>query len=234
MRRAQGFTLVELLMVIAIVGLLMALLLPAVQQAREAARTASCASNLKQIGLATIQFCDTHGGRFPKTSHDTELDKCWIFTIAPFLESVDSIRICPSDLKYEERLEKRATSYAMNAYLTNGDLAGSFLNRNKLPSTTRTLVAVELTDRENREVSEFDDHVESHRWFTSQNIAKQKVFETLSGEVDVDRHGGASAHYLYADGHVALVPAETIARWCAVPLHFVRPREAADVSRWPE
>ena len=62
--RRQAFTLVELLVVVAIMGVLIGLLLPAVQAAREAGRRTACASNMRQLGLALHHLHD-HLRRFP-------------------------------------------------------------------------------------------------------------------------------------------------------------------------
>src|SRR5437667_2860868 len=66
---SRGFTLIELLVVIAIIAILAALLLPALRSAKEQAKRASCASNLKQIGLAVHLYVEDYNGWLPNDTN---------------------------------------------------------------------------------------------------------------------------------------------------------------------
>jgi prepilin-type N-terminal cleavage/methylation domain-containing protein len=79
-RKAAAFTLVELLVVITIIGILIALLLPAVQAAREAARKSQCSNNLRQIGVAMLNF-ESRNGTFPP---GTQTPKRFPTTFPPY------------------------------------------------------------------------------------------------------------------------------------------------------
>jgi prepilin-type N-terminal cleavage/methylation domain-containing protein len=65
MRRRRGFTLIELLVVIAIIAILAAMLLPALEQARESARQATCLAQMKQISLGVVMYVDQYDGMMP-------------------------------------------------------------------------------------------------------------------------------------------------------------------------
>ena len=68
MHGTRGFTLIELLVVIAIIAILAAILFPVFARAREKARQASCLSNAKQMGLATMMYCQDYDEKFPGAS----------------------------------------------------------------------------------------------------------------------------------------------------------------------
>jgi prepilin-type N-terminal cleavage/methylation domain-containing protein/prepilin-type processing-associated H-X9-DG protein len=120
----RGFTLVELLVVIAIIGILVALLLPAVQAAREAARRTQCQNNLKNIGLACLNY-ESSRGELPIGGMNAAGDQWsglgWPVQILPYLEDA---------VIGEEALEN--FKGGQNVY-TTADLVFNELNKLKPP-----------------------------------------------------------------------------------------------------
>ena len=229
-RDSSGFTLVELLVVIAILAVLIGLLLPAVQAARAAARRTQCANNLRQIGIAMAQFTNTHDGEFPKTYHG-DVNQSWVFTLAPYLEAVDEIRICPEDLQGMQRLENDGTSYVINQYVAMTrdeigyevpDLARKI---DQLEATSKTITVFEGADSRDPE-SFFSEHTHSVNWFGKLNLQRGRVWSQIKKDIQPDRHPPDAALYLFADGHVRLIDAEQIQHWAEVGYNFAKPNSA--------
>ena len=167
-----------------------------------------CANNMKQVGLGLILFANSHDGEFPKTS-DTEFvpgsRTAWIYTLAPFTESVDTIRICPEDLLGEVRLKKHGTSYVLNDYIAipPSDRHPDMINNlYKLDSTSTTIVALEVRDEppesydptmggegedeaskkrqkdadDAAKVTDLFDHAHCSEWFKPANVNRKLVW----------------------------------------------------------
>src|SRR5262249_25433479 len=94
-KRAHGFTLIELLVVIAIIAILIGLLVPAVQQVREAANRTTCINNLKQIGIAAHNHHDTYKGlpyalkNDQKDAQGNTIAHGWVPYTLPFMEQTN-------------------------------------------------------------------------------------------------------------------------------------------------
>jgi prepilin-type processing-associated H-X9-DG protein/prepilin-type N-terminal cleavage/methylation domain-containing protein len=107
----RALTLIEVLVVIAIIGLLIGLLLPAVQAARESARRGQCLNNLKQIGLALLNYHDTYGAlpagyvsAFDKVGNDLGPGWGWAAAILPQMEQAPIYNVIRFDLPIESQL----------------------------------------------------------------------------------------------------------------------------------
>src|SRR3954449_12874833 len=126
MRRA--FTLIEILVVIAIIGLLVALLLPAVQSSREASRRLQCTNNLKQVGLALLNYESSHK-RYPSgyvstfdgSGNDTGPGWGWASMILPQMEQPSLFNAVNFNLPIEAPANGTARVATLSAFLCPSD-----------------------------------------------------------------------------------------------------------------
>lgn len=112
----NGFTLIELLVVIAIIAILIAILFPVFAQAREKARQTSCLSNMKQMGLAVVQYVQDYDETFPR-GVNSNWQEGWATQIQPYVKSYDVFR-CPDDseTKIDPPFDGVGISYASNGF----------------------------------------------------------------------------------------------------------------------
>ena len=111
----RGFTLVELLVVVAIIGILIALLLPAVQMARESARRTRCANNLHQIGIAMQVYHDRYQA-FPASWADADEGSTWGRNLLPFIEQANIWKQWAMNRPVIDPLNKSLTATAIPLY----------------------------------------------------------------------------------------------------------------------
>ncbi len=114
-RRLTGFTLVELLVVMAIIGILVSLLLPAIQAAREAARRVQCTNNLKQIGLALHNYESAHK-KFPVGSLESNFISPLV-AILPMLDQGNNYQQWDFGKSYNDPFNAAVAAQRIETYL---------------------------------------------------------------------------------------------------------------------
>src|SRR5690606_5500266 len=137
-------------------------------------------------------------------------------------ENVDSLRICPDDPLWKERLDARATSYVINDYLAAPSVPDVVRNINKIAATSRTMAVFEIADKQ--PATPDAEHAHCSQWFSQINRDWNRVESAVRKDIQLDRHLGAS-HYLYLDGHVSLIAAEQIVSWIDAEIEFSKPDE---------
>ncbi|HVW02448.1 MAG TPA: DUF1559 domain-containing protein [Planctomycetaceae bacterium] len=120
----RAFTLIELLVVIAIIAVLIGLLLPAVQQAREAARRTQCKNNLKQIGLALHNYHDVAGAFPPAICLGSGSDGLWSAQarLLPYLDQANVTNIINFQLPYSDPSNQQVAALRMAAYMCPSEI----------------------------------------------------------------------------------------------------------------
>src|SRR5215207_8100889 len=131
-RRRSAFTLIELLVVIAIIGVLIGLLLPAVQKVREAANRSKCQNNLKQLGLALHNYRDAHRG-FPaglacSVSNTQDASGSGFTYLLPHLEQDATHRLYHFDDDWFNPPNYRAVAVEIKMFFCPSNRAGGLIN----------------------------------------------------------------------------------------------------------
>ena len=201
MSRNKGFTLIELLVVIAIIAILAAILFPVFAKAREKARTASCASNMKQIGLALMQYAQDYDEVMatPRsyyswtntlvTPNVTDYCMDWRGQIQPYIKSVQ-VFSCPSNTyKYVGNYYGTSGIERDYGHVTLDNNSGNGFSWTYNPPSPTSLASIQSPA-------------------STLHVAEM----TNSAEADYNAYGGTSAfighngmaNFLYCDGHVKL------------------------------
>lgn len=210
-REVRGFTLIELLTVIAIIGILAAILIPTLGKVRESARTATCLSNLRQIGAAIQLYAQENRGFIPAAlgglaaeSGGNPKGAQWTLELNPYVErevaglgNVSAFFGCPQfRASYPQATGAWRQGYGYQVYFHRQAGRNTLTERMRLrldqiPEPTRTVV---VADSSRETLRAANDGL----FAVNTNAATNGAYYEGAPE----RHGGDRGNYLFLSGHV--------------------------------
>ena len=214
--RQAAFTLVELLVVIGIIALLIAILMPSLSRARQQSQRIACMSNMRQLGMATMQYTTENKGWFPRAAGGGSAFDDWIYwesarattrdegRLVKYLGTrfVEAHYICPSD-----NLNGHLTypySYTMNEFMggvvaaNNGDLHG----RIKVTQVKRSAEKIMFIDESSQTIDDGCWAPQRYNTSSYKNLLSNR--HDKKSEDKTDPNAG-SGNALFCDGHASVI-----------------------------
>jgi len=223
-RAKAAFSLVELLVVVAIIAILAAILFPVFARARENARRSSCQSNLRQIGLGALQYTQDYDETLFRSFYgsatadsDATTNYKWMDAIFPYVKN-EQVFVCPSDstITYHFRDGKNYGSYGLNgAYNVVGDAytpprssANSLVSWSQIGVPSET---VWMADNANAPSPTNPGGSQAFYWATPASNPAISNSHPKQLQNIIERHLDTT-NVLFCDGHVKAFKLDALAR----------------------
>ena len=209
----RKFTLIELLVVIAIIAILASMMLPALNKARDKAKQSSCASNLKQMGLAFGMYANDFESYFPNPAANlVPNDARWCNTLSPYVNRNNKLFVCPSGTGnittiYRNNLGSfyGKPSYGFNQYLYMRPPVGNAANNFKDGNGDNLYLRATIIKHPSKCVVVGDtENPPDIAAINSQFMIPYNPYDglaTYSGKLSYRHNNGGN--YLWADWHVS-------------------------------
>ena len=220
--RAVGFTLIEVLVVVAVIALLAAILLPSLSRARQSAQRAGCLANIRSLALAQVMYANVQKDLLVVAGDGSyDIQGSWIGLLER--ESAHAlVRRCPSDRsRYFESLYSefdppvhRVTSYGINNYISPTHVPLGVEPVSRLSQVKRPAGVVQFVEMAESGTYAVADHLHVQKFFNP--LTPQATPARVEVQMPLGRHGGRPAEwsgvlsYSFLDGHAETLPLRSV------------------------